>query len=49
MDEEEYEEYLNQVERLNVSPGERSLLEGLYDDEGHVPGCYRVMPAPTEE
>jgi len=49
MDEEEYVEYLNQIERLTAELGEPMLLERLYGDDGSVPGCYRTLPAPTEE
>ena len=49
MDPEEYEEYLNQIERLTAGHGESSLLEAIYNEDGQVQGCYRVLPAPTEE
>jgi hypothetical protein len=52
MDEEELEEYLRQVSRLEEADYyEFELLEQLRDDEDPypiVPGCYRVKPAQTD-
>jgi hypothetical protein len=52
MDEQEYEDYLKQIESLShrsADIGDKSLLEQLYDETGPVPGCYRTLPAPVDE
>ena len=53
MDEDEYDYYLREIERLSSEPasrGEKSLIERLYDERGRsVPGCFHVLPAPVEE
>jgi hypothetical protein len=54
MDEDEYEEWLYQIDLIEQKQlakefGEPDLLEQLRDENGfRVPGCYRVLPAPTE-
>jgi len=53
MNELEYEQYLNEIERLyseTAGLGDTGRLERLYDEDGFsVPGCYRTLPVPTEE
>jgi len=48
MNPEEYEEYLKQVAALSRDVDQDNLIEQLVDDDGYVPGCYWVKPAPTE-
>ena len=45
MDEEEYEVYLKQVFDIEDISEEDGLHEQLWDENGRVPGCYRVLPA----
>jgi hypothetical protein len=52
MDENEYTAYLENIERMRSADlGEAYLIEKVYDPESYmsVPGCYHVLPAPTEE
>ena len=53
MDEEEYEDYLNQIDNMRWGTNELehdSLQEQLRDEQGYrVPGCYRTRPAPPAE
>ena len=50
MSETEYEQFLNAICDLSeIDEDERVLMDQLRDDNGYpVPGCYRVLPAPTE-
>ncbi len=44
--EEEYQEYLSQIEGM-YEQDHAPLREQLRDENGYqVPGCYRIIPAP---
>ena len=51
MDEDEYEDYLNQIDNIQANELEyEALQEQLRDEHGHrVSGCYRTRPAPPAE
>ena len=44
------EEHRQSISRLRRAFGrdDGRLTETLSDEEGHIEGCYRVLPAPTE-
>ena len=47
VNEEEYEEYLNQIDGMHEQD-HAPLREQLRDEDGNqVPGCYRIIPAPS--
>ena len=50
MPEDEYTQFLNAICDLSdIDEDEHIPMDQLRDDEGYlVPGCYRVLPAPTE-
>jgi len=47
MDEDEYEDYMHAIERLQYSdPQHQELTEQLRDEDGfRVEGCYVTLPA----
>ena len=51
MDEEEYQQYIDDIDELDdraARESEEFLLEQCRDENGHVvPGCSYVLPAPT--
>ena len=50
IEEEEYDQYLEQVERLYAPTHylKEDLQEQIHDERGPVPGCYRTIPAQIE-
>ena len=48
MDPEEYEAYLRQVFEIEDISEEDGTHEQLWDENGRVSGCYRVIPAKVE-
>ena len=45
VNEEEYEEYLNQIDGMHEQDN-APLREQLRDEDGNqVPGCYRIIPS----
>jgi hypothetical protein len=54
MDEDEYDDYLYQIDlieqrKLGQERKDCALWDQLRDEDGiRVPGCHRVLPAPTE-
>jgi hypothetical protein len=51
MDEDEYDFYMDQVWG-DVNPfgdeEDADLVSQLWDEDGSIEGCYRVLPAPSE-
>jgi hypothetical protein len=49
MDEEQYELYMSQVwGDVNPFDEDTDLVSQLWDEDGSIEGCYRVLPAPSE-
>ena len=50
MDENQYKTWLGLIDEVESARlGEGQLQERVYNEHGSVPGCYRTLPAPTEE
>ena len=48
MDEQELDELLDSIDRLDERLKDNDLQAPLRDEHGHcVPGCSRTLPAPT--
>jgi len=52
MDEDEYDELLKQIDAVQRQYEESDifcdeLIEPLSDEDGYIPGCYKVKQAPT--
>ena len=50
MDENELNDWLGLVDEIESARlGEAQLQEGVWNEHGAVQGCFRTMPAPTED
>ena len=49
MDEQEYLDYINAIDRVELEDRQKTLIAECRDEDGYVvPGCTYMLPAQTE-